>query len=142
MGLFEKKITTEMAEKEFERFCESWEIDTDVSQMNEEDSENFNRHKTKIIKATETGRIIYTDDDKIEYFFKHPEKARNEKSIVLDRPNGGTYAEMDKFKKDESMKKTYAILAGMSKKDISFFYGIDGIDFKFISSIATLFLAS
>ena len=49
--------------------------------------------------------------------------------------------EMDGFKDSQLIRKTYAVLAAMTGKQVKYYSNIDGIDLKPLQAIITLFLA-
>jgi len=136
------KIDRETAEMEFDDWCESWEIDSETSDMKEDEKNDFNTQKNKIVKAIMKGRLIVNDEKNIEYYFAHPELARNIQSVIIKRPNGQALMSMDKYAEKESVHKMYSIISGMTEKEVSFFGNIDGIDMKVFQAVAVLFLAS
>ena len=135
------KIDFEIAEQEFNRFCDLWEIDNDVENMNDEDRNAFNSQKFKIINSIKRGRLILEDDESLTYIFARPELSGCE-TIKISRPVGSGLIAMDRYKDREGMHKTYAVLGGMTGKDASFFSKLDGIDLKLFMAVIALFLAS
>lgn len=137
------KIDKITAEKDFYDFCEEWEIDYEIENMNEEDSEAFTEHKNKIVKAIKLGRMIFCrNEGTMKYIVSRYTENKEGEEIIIKRPKGSSYMEMDNFKANSYIRKTYAILAGMTGKSVQFFAGLDGIDMKPLQSVMTLFLAS
>lgn len=129
-------IDNDTAEKEFETFCEDWEIDNDITSMNEEDKTAFGGHKAKIINAIKRGRLKFdTDKSVLIYNIDGNE-------VVLSVPKGAAYMEMDKYKDREGVHKTYAVLGAMTGKNAAFFSNMDGRHLKTFMSVVALFLAS
>jgi len=138
----QEKIDHELAEDEFERFCESWEIDNDTENMSEEDRDEFNSQKSKLMNAIKRNRLVFHDDDEsFSYTFAKPEKSKCD-NIIIKRPQGSALIEMDRYKEREGVHKTYAMLGAMTGKDTKFFSGLDGIDLKVFMAVIQLFLAS
>jgi len=136
------KIDKETAEMYFDEWCESWEIDNDISEMKDKDKDGFEEHKSKIVKAIMKGRLIVNDEKNIEYFFAFPELARGTQSVIIKRANGRAYSSMDKYGEKESIHKLYSVISVMTGKDYAFFLDLDGIDLKVLQAVAALFLAS
>jgi len=135
------KIDRETATDSFKLFCEDWEIDCDESGMSQDDKIDFNSQKAKIVNAIMKGRMIY-DAGVLKYFIseKSGDKLQG-KEILITRPKGAAYMEMDRFKEKEGVHKTYAVLAAMTGQDQSFYAKLDGIDLKPFMAVVTLFLA-
>lgn len=136
-------IDYEFAEDEFNRFCESWELDNEESEMSEDDKKDFKRLKTTIIKAIRKGRLCMLEDQTLEYTVS--EKTENEKKvgqkIIIKRPKGSTYLAMDNYKEGQNVHRFNAVLASMSSHDPRWFSDLDGIDMKPLQAVVTLFLA-
>jgi hypothetical protein len=136
-------IDRKTAEEEFERFCDSWEIDNDTSGMSEEDTTAFDGNRAKFINAVMRGRLKMDDSkDCLVYTFSDKSPDRAGQSIEVHRPKGASYLETDNYKSDKGMHKTFAILASMSGQDPKYFSRIDGVDMKPLQAVMTLFLAS
>ena len=135
------KINQETAEQEFERFCDDWELDSDVSAMSEEEKEDFAGLKSKIVRAIKKGRLSF-DDGKLNYTISDKSENKSGEKLVISRPKGHTYMDMDKHKDREGVHKTYTVLAGMTGKSARYFSGLDGIDLKPLFAVVTIFLAS
>jgi hypothetical protein len=95
----------------------------------------------QIIKAIRLGRLSYMDDESLEYVFSEKSTKQSGQKISITRPKGSAYLGIDQYKEQQGAHKTYSILAMMTKKPISFFSDIDGIDLKPLQAIMTLFLA-
>lgn len=135
------QVDKETANECFDQFCEDWEIDNETADMTDEEKTDFEALKTKIIYAIKKGRLVFEDGSfKYTVSEKSNEKFSGQE-VVIKRPLGDAYMEMDKYKDRQGVHKTYAVLAAMSKKNSSFFASLDGIDLKPLIAIVTLFLA-
>lgn len=131
-------IAQEVAEEEFQKFVDSWEINlTPKSQEEKIDIEGL---KEKVIDAIKRGRLIVNDDETLNYSISRTPK-KNGQIITIKRPVGSTYWEVDRYKEQQNAKKTDAVLAAMTNHDIQFFSDIGGIDQKPLKAIMMLFLA-
>jgi hypothetical protein len=133
-------IDNQTANDMFNEFCESWEIDYDITNMNLEERMDFSRLKFNFIKATTLGRLVFNDSGILTYTISDKSESSGQ-AIEIKRPKGAAYMEMDRYKDQQGVHKTYAVLAAMTGKDSSFFSKLDGIDLKPFMSIVTLFLA-
>jgi len=134
-------IDKETAELEFERFCSAWEIDTDVADMDEEDRDSFNDQKRKIVKAICLGRLVFNENEELEYKLAYPEKV-DCNSVTLTRPDGAAFMSMDKYKEKEGTHKTFSVLAMSMQKNPSFLSRLDAIDIKPLMAVMNIFLVS
>ena len=104
-----EKIAIEVAEAEYLRMCEFFDIDTDTSDLNEESLEDFERLKNKVVKAicgnsltiSEDGTPSYTTKKGVTLTFKEPNGA-----TLLVKPPGKGVA--------DEMRKMFAILAELT----------------------------
>lgn len=136
----EKKIDRETAEQEFNRFCEVWDIDKDVDTFDEEEKQDFDGLKSKIIRAISSGNFILQEDESIEYKLKNPLDSIDK--ITVRIPKGRAYLRMDKTKEKESIKKLMAFLSDMTGQPIGVLSSLDGRDIKVLISIVTAFFGS
>jgi len=150
MGIFDKKeeenqvkkpevIDIETSTAEFDRFCEEWEIENDITSMAEDERIDFKKLKDQFISAVKKGRLSVNNDGTLRYDFS--DKSPGKEPITIKRPSGSSYMEMDKYKEQQGVHKTYAVLGAMTKHAPAYFSDIDGIDLKPLQAIITLFLA-
>lgn len=136
-----KKVDKETAELEYLRFAELWEIDDDIDNMNEEDGESYRIQKIKVMNSILRGRLMVNDEGVLTYYFLYPVKVGCD-SVEINRPSGAALMAMDRTKNGEDIKKIYSTLAAMTRKDVSFFNRMDGIDLKLFMAVYSLFLNS
>lgn len=130
------KIDFDTAKEEFNNFCDDWEIDNDIANMNDEDKTAFSGHEAKIINAIRRGRLKFDSEKSVMIYNIEGSE------IVLSIPKGAAYMEMDKYKDREGVHKTYAVLGAMTGKNAAFFSNMDGRHLKTFMSVVALFLAS
>ena len=133
-------IPQEVAEVEFARFIDEWDIDANVDVMSGEDRESFEQHQGRIIKQVVNGSAVIDENGNITYILKHPKGSTTE--VVFRVPGGDAYMAMDKFKDRQSIHKLYAFMGVMTKLPPAIFSNMDGRDIKFCQGIALLFLGS
>jgi len=141
-GLPKNKIDKETAEKEFIRYCDSNEFDHDTSGMNDEEKESFDDIKQRFLKACMAGRVV-VDGMLLKYTVSNfsPEGFKGD-VLTFKRPAGYAFTAMDDFKERENVHKLTAFMSALVGKDLKYFAKIDSSDWKFVSSIAQLFLSS
>lgn len=126
-------VDRETAKAEFDRWCDAWEIDDDVTGMDDEDKTAFEGGKAKIINAIMRGRLSLEDDNTLLF-------DTGEEKITVKIPQGAAYMEMDRYKDREGVHKAYAVLGAMTGKSPAFFARMDGRRLKPLMGIISLFL--
>ena len=135
-------IDKETANTEFDNWLESWELDNEINEMNEEDKNGFEKQKWIITKAIRKKRLHFDTDDTMNYTFSHFSEQQAGKEIKIKRGKGRSIMAMDGYKEGQNVKKTYAIIAEMSGKTVGFFAGLDYKDIEVLQAIVTIFLAA
>lgn len=135
------KISREIAEQDFNNWCEELEIDYDTNEMNADEKKDFEVLKDRIVKAIMTGRCVI-DGDVMHYTLSK----KNESGIagmVLDinPPTSKTFIGCDGFKDTQRIHKMCSCMSAITGKDIGFFSKLWGKDFSFMTTIVTLFLS-
>lgn len=138
----DNKITFEMAEEEFNNWCEAVDLDCDETMMNDEDLKSFQPHKKRILKAVQKGTAVF-DGEKIEYTLS-PKSVEGlaGKKIVIPRPSAKLFSGMDGFKENQEIKKMQGAMSALCGLDIGVFTKMEIPDWKFFNSICVLFMAS
>jgi hypothetical protein len=134
------KVSEEVAEQDFERFAEYWDIDTETETMSPEDRDSFEGQKSRILRAIKNGRAAIGDDGKLTYKLREP--IGEYESLTFKLPRGDAFISMDKHKERQSMHKIQTLIAGMTGVPSSLLSRLNGIDMKFGMGVASLFLAS
>jgi len=136
-----EKINPEMAEAEFKRWADVWDIDDDLDDMDLEAKEDFNGHKRRITKAIKKGRAFISDDGStVTYNLIEP--VAETSKIEMRIPKGDSWLLMDKYKEKQQFHKFNAFMSASSKVYPKIFSSMDGRDLKFFQSVTALFLAS
>ena len=135
-----EKIALEVAEAEFAKFIDEWDIDANVDAMSGEDRESFEQQQSRIVRQIVKGAAVIDADGSITYTLKHPKGSTTE--VVFRVPGGDAYMAMDKFKERQSMHKLYAFMGVMTKLPPAIFGNMDGRDIKFCQGVTLLFLGS
>ena len=53
----EMKVALEVAQEEYERFAEAWDLDTDVDAMNEEDRKSYEALERLLLRNIQAGSL-------------------------------------------------------------------------------------
>lgn len=135
-------IDAETAELEFERFCEEWEIDNDLSDLSEEDEKGFLKHKKVFLNAVIKGRLKFNENDKLEYTVSHHSEFRDGDQLIIKMPGGRDYKVFDKYKSKETMAQEQALYASLIGKTAGYIDSLVDIDMRVIKAVVILFLAA
>lgn len=135
------KLDLETATLEFERFCEDWDIDTDIDEFDEDERTDFNKLKRQIIRKIKDGNLIYNDDETFTYTLVKPPEGLEE-PLTIKRTKGDSWMNMDSYKEKQQVHRGMSKVAAMVGKPLSFFSKLDDIDVKVLQAIQNLFLAS
>jgi len=136
----EQEFTAEdkqaVAEAEFERFADAWELDTEIGTMPEEDAESFKTQKRKVLAMIKRDRAVVNEGGDIVYQLKRP--VGRLKEITLETGAGASYWGMDKARGEKYIGKlnhyicdavgiANSELLKMSSIDTKFLYGVYGL---------------
>lgn len=135
------EVSKDMAQKEFEDYCEANDLDCNIDGMNDEDKKSLEKVRKRFIRACMQGRVkvngqllVYTISD----FSPNGYKGRE---IEIKRPGGHAFAGMDGYKETQNVHRLNGFLSAMTGQEVVFFSKIDGSDWQFFRDISLLFLA-
>lgn len=135
-----KKMTLEVAENEFDRFVEEWDIDGNIDAMSGEDRDSFKQQKDRIVRQILQGNATVDEHGNIAYILRHPKGELTDLSFNV--PDGAAYMAMDQYKERQSVHKLNAFMGAMTKQPPRLFSSMDGRDIKFCMGVTLLFLGS
>ena len=124
-----EKIALEVAEAEFDRFADCMGLDVDTTDMDPEDRTALNKQKGRIIRAVQSGALVFNEDGEAIYTPQH-KRSKNKDPLTFHERTGASLMAMDGKKKGHDVAKTYAVLADMCKVHPSTFAGLVGSDIK------------
>lgn len=127
----EYKISREIAEQDFDRFCEKNRIDNDVDDFSEEDQKAFDEHKKRIVKAIMKGEMVINDASEAEFC-----------GVKFKTPKGRVLLAMDRSKKGQDMKAQFEVMADICEVPAATFSKMDSVDVKVCMAVTALFLGS
>lgn len=131
-------VAREVAENEFNRFCDDMDIDRDLSKMDEDDTKGFNDNKELIVNAIMDGRLVLNDDSEPVYT---PKRGKDSNPLTFREPTGATFMAMDRKKSGQDVGKMIALMDEITRSAPGTCSRLKGVDFKVARSIVTLFLA-
>lgn len=136
----ENAVALDVAEAEWDRLCEMWDLDTSPSELNEDEKSTFSIMRKKIIGLVMQGRAcVDTEKGAFKYTLTNPIGLIKELSFRL--PKGGDFEKADKCKDTEDVKRNNTIIALMIKEPLSVAQQIEGVDYKVARTISSLFMS-
>jgi hypothetical protein len=133
-------VAREVAEAEFERFTQYWDIHTDSEAMTVESREDFDIKRANIIRLIRSGDVTIDEKGKLTYRLIFSEIAVPELCFAV--PTGAAYVSFDRYKDRQNMAKTFEMLGAMTGQPPKTFSNLDGRDVKFCMGMLALFMAS
>jgi hypothetical protein len=134
----ETKISREVAEEEFARFCEAHGIETDKEEMNEKTYERFLLSKKRFLKAVMEGRLA-VDGEKLVYTFSRFSQSKGGEKIEISVPPARMFLEATNA--PTAFQQEIRLISSMTGKSPSYFEDVDLLDFNFFEGVAFLFLS-
>lgn len=131
------KVASDVAEQEFERFCDEMDIDNDESAMDEDDLSGFNKHKRRILRAMANGALVINENGEAVYT---PQRTNGAPQLVFHERTGASLMAMDGKKKGHDVTKMYAVLGDMCKCHQSVFAKLKGTDIKVCEALFALLM--
>ena len=127
----------EIAESEFQRFCDEMDLDVDTEVMDAEDKTAFEKIKRRIIKAMQSGALVINENGEAVYT---PQRSDYTDPITFHERTGNSALAMDGKKKNEDARKTYAVMGDICKVHPGIFSKLRGTDIKICEGIFTLLM--
>lgn len=134
----EQKVAHDVALDEFNRFCDSMDIDNNTDAMTEEDAKSFEEPKGVIIRAIMEGSLLINDDGEPEYTPKNSPKVGN---LTFREPNGADYMAMDRKKEGQNIAKMWTLAESVTKSAPGTIANLRNRDLKVVRAIMQLFMA-
>lgn len=132
-----QKIDRETAALEFDRFAEIMDLDLSMVGLSSDDKADLEGAREKVVAAICRGSVVITDDGEPVFT---PARSDIVDPITFYEPTGASLMAMDKVKKSADIRKTYTVLADITRKDASTFSALKIGDLKVCLAVLTLFL--
>ena len=127
------KVATEVAQQEFERWAEAFEIDISTDAFDPEELKAFEAFKAKFIKRVETGALTVDEDGVIEF----TPRGDSEDPLKFDEPTGALLSARQKNDTDiQAARRVLAAWTGVAPKR---FADMKLRDFNFCSELLAFF---
>ena len=133
----EHVLGREVAENEFNKFCDEMDIDRNVEAMNEDDAKGFNEQKEILIAAFMRGALTLNEDSEPVYQPKHKSLPN---ALTFREPSNADLMAMDRKKSGEDVGKMVALMDSMTKSVPGTCSKLKGIDRKVTQAITVLFM--
>jgi hypothetical protein len=128
-----KKVATEVAETEFARWAEAFDIDTDTADLDDEELKAFEAFSSKFIKRVESGALT-VDEDGVLFFAPRGDDGDR---LRFDEPTGALLSSRQKNDTDvQAARRALGAWAGVEPKR---FADMKLRDFNFCSELLAFF---
>lgn len=131
-------VSRDVAEAEFDRFCEEMDLDVDESVMDDDDRKSLAKARNKFVRAVMRGKLTVGNGGVPTYTYQ-PDGG-DEVEISFPEPKGKAFLASDRGKKDQNMGKMFLIMAAMTGKPASIFSDMPNRDVSVCMAVAQLFL--
>lgn len=128
------QVAKEVAEAEFQRFCDLMDLDVDTSEMDDEDRKSLDQAKRRVCLAIQDGRLTIDDAGQPTFAPKEGEP------IVFHEPTGETIMDTDAVKKSKDVTKMVQFMVSMTRTNMAVFRKMPQRDLRVCQSITALFL--
>lgn len=133
------QLSPEFAAQEFERFATAMDLQLDVSDMEDEDRQSFEKQRKIVTDALCAGSLVIRENGEPE--FRPTTEDDGADPIVFHEPTGATFLAMDSRKKGQDIAKANAMLGDMTRQPPARFSRMKNRDYKVCQSLLVLFLA-
>jgi len=131
-----EKISREVAEAEFIKWCEAHDLDIDEKFMDTEELEDFRKIKKNIVVGITRGNITI-DGEKATVVTKFSGGNSPDK-ITFNSPTGATFMAADRVKAGQNVGSTYAKMADVTGLNSKTFSQLDARDLKYCLGVFAL----
>jgi hypothetical protein len=132
-----KTIPLDVAEAEFLRLADAWDIDVDVTGMEEADLEGFEPLRKRFVKRLSQGRLVVSEDGEQ---LVQPLKYGDKIDLTYKVPTGAASYTLDKHKDGQNQRKVFSYLAAMSGQPEKYFSNMDARDEKVAKDVFLFFM--
>lgn len=130
----DNKLPLELAEQEFERLCDKYSVDTDMTGESQDTVDGFNDIKRKIVKAFMKGSLVIADSGFPAY------TTTAGKRLEFKEVTGATLMSMDRIKDGENTKKMFTVISELTGGGVAP-ASLSMPDVKVLIALVSLFLS-
>ncbi len=127
------KVASDVAQQEFERWAEVFEIDITTNDLDPEELKAFEAFKSKFIKRVESGALTVDEDGVIEF----TPRGDSEEPLKFDEPTGSLLSARQK--NDTDIQAARRVLAAWASVPPKRFADMKLRDFNFCSELLAFF---
>jgi len=131
------KVSQEVAEAEFDRFCEEMDIENDESVLDEEDLTQWLKGKRRLVKAMMNGSLVINENGEAVYT---PQKSGDIAPLTFHESTVADLMVMDGKKKGHDVRKTIGVIAAMTKTTPATLSKLRGVDSKVMLALFALLM--
>lgn len=131
------KIDEETAVDEFDRFAEEMDLDTELRGADDDDRNQFEKMKWRIVRAIRTGSLIINENGEAIYT---PQKSKYDQPLHFRERTGASAMAADGPKKGRDVAKSYAMMADLAQVEPKTFAKLVGVDIKVCEAIFSLLM--
>lgn len=140
LRLPEPSVSEDVALSEFNRFCETMDLDVAEARMDAGDLKSFKEARHILVRAIMAGSLVVDDKGQPVYTPKTAHPALDGGTITFYEPTGASFMSMDTKKREEEVAKTFGIMASMTHLPEHVFSKMPQRDLKVCRTIVMLFL--
>lgn len=133
------QVSKEVAEAEFERFCDEMGLDVDTSVMDDDDKKGIAVARGRFVKAVRAGRLS-VDDEGVPTFIVKGADGDDPIEVTFPEPRGAALLASDRGKKGHDVAKMFLLMAQLTGKEAKFFSDMRQRDLSVCMAITNLFL--
>lgn len=127
------KVATEVAQHEFERWADTFEIDITTVDLDDEELKAFEAFRAKFVKRVESGALTVDEDGVLEF----APRGDSGDALRFDEPTGALLSARQKNDTDiQAARRVLAAWTGVSPKR---FADMKLRDFNFCSELLAFF---
>ena len=132
-------VAREAARAEVLNWADAMDLDLDTTNQDAEDAAALNKLVDRLTKAVGNGSLTFNAEDEAVYTPSN-KKSKQQDPITFYERTGASILAMDGKKKNQDIKKTFAIMGDMCKVPPAVFSSLVGIDGKVCEAIFTLLM--
>ena len=129
------RVSREVAESEFERFCQLRDVETDMEELRDKDQLLFHETKRLFIRAMMRGALTLDEEGRPTY---EPRYSDNAEPITFNHVKGSTVMAIDPSRGGREIARA---LAKVTKQPPNRFHDMDERDLKYCGALVNAFLS-
>ena len=133
------KVNAEVAEGWFNDWLDAMDLDLNEDDMDEEDLNAFIKQKRRVIREIMRGNLTFNDAEEA-VFTPSNDNSKYKEPITFHERTGASVMEMDGKKKNQDVRKMYAILSNLTGLQTKVFAGLVGSDIKICEALFVLLM--